>query len=176
MRQSTLFFFSTRTGFARHSGCITSLMNHAATWRASSTHMASLLLGVKRHNFCQLEDTPSICARLALWRLLACSRVSTRIHPSCPAENGRASSYLAVRLELMIVVLSLSRKPRLAFLVSSTKCMVVLVDASFAGIVRSSPDDASMLIVGGAAESPAVSDVWMAPDRTPPLLGNLLGQ
>ena len=54
--------------------------------------------------------------------------------------------------------------------------MVVLVDASFAGIVRSSPDDASMLIVGGAAESPAVSDVWMAPDRTPPLLGNLLGQ
>jgi hypothetical protein len=43
--------FSTRIGFANHSGCSTSLMNPAVTKRASSTQMASLLSGVKRRNF-----------------------------------------------------------------------------------------------------------------------------
>jgi hypothetical protein len=54
MRQSTLFFLSIRTGFANHSGCNTSLMNHTVTKRASSALMASLLSGVKQRNFCQI--------------------------------------------------------------------------------------------------------------------------
>jgi hypothetical protein len=66
------------------------------------------------------------------------------------------SSYLAVRLELMIVVLRSSEKPRLALLVSSASRMVVVVDASFVGIVKSSLGDASTSIVGGATEGPSM--------------------
>jgi hypothetical protein len=51
------------------------------------------------------------------------------------------SSYLAVRMELMIVVLRSSEKPRLAFLVSSIVCMVVDDVAPFIGIVRPSLGD-----------------------------------
>jgi hypothetical protein len=51
MRQSTLFFLSTRTGLANHSGCNTSLINPAATKRASSARMASPLSGVKQRSF-----------------------------------------------------------------------------------------------------------------------------
>jgi hypothetical protein len=47
-------FFSTRTGFANHLGCSTSLMNPAATKRANSARIASLLSGMKRHNFCRI--------------------------------------------------------------------------------------------------------------------------
>jgi hypothetical protein len=54
MRQSTLFFLSTRTGLANHSGCNTSLMNPAATKQANSARMASPLSGVKQRNFCQI--------------------------------------------------------------------------------------------------------------------------
>jgi hypothetical protein len=48
------------------------------------------------------------------------------------------SSYLGTRLEMMITVLCSSEKSRLAFLVYSTGRMVVVEDASFVGIVRSS--------------------------------------
>jgi hypothetical protein len=58
MRQSTLFFLSTRTGLANHSGCNTSLINPAVTKRASSARMASLLSGVKRRSF--LPDRPCL--------------------------------------------------------------------------------------------------------------------
>jgi hypothetical protein len=58
------------------------------------------------------------------------------------------SSYLVVRVELMTAILRSLEKPRFAFLVSLAGHMVVLVEASFAGIVRSSPSDASMLVVG----------------------------
>jgi hypothetical protein len=69
---------------------------------------------------------------------------------------------LAVRLEPIIAILNLSEKPRLAFLVSSTGRMVLLVDASFAGIVRSSLGDSLALVVGGATEGPVVRVVLMA--------------
>jgi hypothetical protein len=48
-------------------------------------------------------------------------------------------------------------------LVSSASRMVVAVDASFVGIVRSSPGDVSMFVVVGATEGPAVRAVWIAP-------------
>jgi hypothetical protein len=48
----------------------------------------------------------------------------------------------------MTAILRSLEKPRFAFLVSLAGHMVVLVEASFAGIVRSSPSDASMLVVG----------------------------
>jgi hypothetical protein len=66
------------------------------------------------------------------------------------------SFYLAVKLELMIVVLCSSEKPRLDLLVSSISHKVVVVDASFVGIVRSSLGDASTSIVGGATEGPTM--------------------
>jgi hypothetical protein len=47
-------FFSTRTGFASHSGCSTSLMNPADTRQANPARMASLLLGVKRGRLCRI--------------------------------------------------------------------------------------------------------------------------
>jgi hypothetical protein len=70
-------------------------------------------------------------------------------------------SYLVVRLELMIVVLRSSEKPRLDLLVSSTGRTVVAVDASFMRIVRSSPSDASVFVVGGATEGLTVRAVWI---------------
>jgi hypothetical protein len=45
MRQSTLFFFSTRMGSASHSGCMASLMNLAGTSRGNFARMISLLTG-----------------------------------------------------------------------------------------------------------------------------------
>jgi hypothetical protein len=45
MHQSTLFFFSTRIGFASHLGCNTSLIKAADTRQANSTRIASLLSG-----------------------------------------------------------------------------------------------------------------------------------
>jgi hypothetical protein len=56
----------------------------------------------------------------------------------------------------MIIVLRSLEKPRLALLVSSAGCMVVVVYASFIGIVRPSLNDASTLVVGGATEGPTV--------------------
>jgi hypothetical protein len=44
--------FSTRTGFASHLGCSTSLLKPIDTRRANSARIASLLSGVKRHSFC----------------------------------------------------------------------------------------------------------------------------
>jgi hypothetical protein len=75
------------------------------------------------------------------------------------------SSYLPVRLELMVVVLRASRRPRSAFLVSSTNRMEVAKVSSFARIMRSSPGDVSAFVVGvrGAAKGPMVSVIWMAP-------------
>jgi hypothetical protein len=64
-----------------------------------------------------------------------------------------------MRLELMIIVLRSLEKPRLALLVSSAGCMVVVVDVSFIGIVRPSLDDASTLVVGGATEGLTVRAV-----------------
>jgi hypothetical protein len=49
-------------------------------------------------------------------------------------------SYLAVRLELMVVVLHSSEKPRFVFLISSTRRMVVVGVAYFIGIMRSFPN------------------------------------
>jgi hypothetical protein len=49
-----------------------------------------------------------------------------------------ASSYLLVRLELLIVVLHASRRPRLAFLISSVGHMAMVGVASKTRIERSS--------------------------------------
>jgi hypothetical protein len=62
----------------------------------------------------------------------------------------------------MIVVLHSSEKPRLALLVSSAGRMAVAIDASFMGIMRSSPGDSSSLVIGGATEGPVVRVVWIA--------------
>jgi hypothetical protein len=61
----------------------------------------------------------------------------------------------------MIVVLRSSEKPRLVFLVYSTSHMVVVEDASFARIVRSSPGDVSAFVAccRGATEGLAVRAV-----------------
>jgi hypothetical protein len=56
----------------------------------------------------------------------------------------------------MIAILRSSEKPRLALLVSSAGHMVVVVDASFIGIVRSSPSDSLAIIIGGATEGSTV--------------------
>jgi hypothetical protein len=52
----------------------------------------------------------------------------------------------------MIVILRLLEKPRLDFLVYSASRMVAVVDASFMGILRRCPVDASSFIVGSATE------------------------
>jgi hypothetical protein len=59
-------------------------------------------------------------------------------------------------------------------LVSSIGRMVVTADALIAGIVRSSPSDASVFVVGycDAIEGPAVRVIWMAPDSIMSLLGS----
>jgi hypothetical protein len=74
-----------------------------------------------------------------------------------------------VRLELIIIVLRSLEKPRLALLVSSIGHIVVAVDASFVGIVRSSHGDASSFVAGSAIEGPGVRVVWIAHKSTPPL-------
>jgi hypothetical protein len=70
MRQSTLFFLSTRIGFASHSGCSTSLMNHADTKRANSARIASLLSSVKRRSFYRISlacgYTFNLCSTISL--------------------------------------------------------------------------------------------------------------
>jgi hypothetical protein len=65
----------------------------------------------------------------------------------------------------MITVFRSSKQLRLALLVSSVDHMVVAVDASFMGIMRSSPGDASTFIVGGATESSVVRAYWIAPQK-----------
>jgi hypothetical protein len=58
MSQSTLFFFSTRTGFASHLGCSTFLMKSIDTRLASSARMPSLFV---RHETIQLlPDRPRL--------------------------------------------------------------------------------------------------------------------
>lgn len=70
MRRPTLFFLSLKTGFACHSGCITSLMNPAATSRANSARIASLLLGVDTTSAesTSPKDRISTCAQLAPYK------------------------------------------------------------------------------------------------------------
>jgi hypothetical protein len=55
--------------------------------------------------------------------------------------------------------------------------MVVTADALITGIVRSSPSDASVFVVGycDAIEGLAVRVVWMAPDSILSLLGSQPG-
>jgi hypothetical protein len=72
----------------------------------------------------------------------------------------------------MIDVLCSSEKSRLALLVSSVGRMVVAADASFVGIVRSSPYDASSFVAGSAIEGLAVRVVWIAPESSPHLPGS----
>jgi hypothetical protein len=78
----------------------------------------------------------------------------------------------------MITVLCSSEKSRLAFLVYSTGRMVVVEDASFVGIVRSSPHDVSAFVVGcpSATDGLVVRAVFMALDSILPLLRSQLGQ
>jgi hypothetical protein len=85
---------------------------------------------------------------------------------SCRKQMS-VSSYLVVRLELMIVVLCSSEKLRLDLLVSLASHMVVAVDASFMGIVRSSPVDASVFVIGGTTEGPTVRVVWIVHRKHP---------
>lgn len=65
----------------------------------------------------------------------------------------------------MIVVLRSSEKKRLAFLVSSTDRMLVVGDASFARIVRSSLSDVSVFVAGchDAIGGLTVRAIWMPP-------------
>jgi hypothetical protein len=169
MRLSNLFFFSTRIGFASHSGCNTSLMKPTATRRANSARITSLLWGVNDVTSTRsvlLEDTPSFGARLALLGFSACPWVSTQTCLGCFCRNWTSAlSYLAVRLELMITVLRSSEKPRLALLVSSFDRIVVAVDASFVGIVRSSPAGVLSFDVIRAIEGPTARAVWIAPPK-----------
>jgi hypothetical protein len=65
----------------------------------------------------------------------------------------------------MIVVLLSSEKPRLVLLVSSDGRIVVAVDASFVGIVRSSPGDASSFVAGSTIEGLVERVVWIAPRK-----------
>jgi hypothetical protein len=67
-----------------------------------------------------------------------------------------ALSYLSVRLELMTVVLRLSENPRLLLLVSSFDRIKVATDASFEGIVASSPNGVSSLCADGGIDGPTV--------------------
>jgi hypothetical protein len=120
MRQSTLFFFSTRTRFANHSGCSTSLMNPATTKRASSARMASLLLGGNDATFVELAspgDRPSVCARPVF---LGTPGISAGCHANMSWLSCRnwtsTPSYLSSRLELMMAVLRSSANPRLILL------------------------------------------------------------
>jgi hypothetical protein len=123
MRQSTLFFLSTRTGFASHSGCSTSLMNPADTKRANSARIPSLLSGVKRCSFCRID-----LAYGYTFNLCSASSLGTPgISAGCHANTSRLScrnrtstlSYLSSRMELMIAILRSSENPRLILLVSS---------------------------------------------------------
>jgi hypothetical protein len=59
----------------------------------------------------------------------------------------------------MIIVLHSLKKPRLALLVSFVDRIVVAVDASFVGIVWSSPGDASSYGDGSAIEGTTVRAV-----------------
>jgi hypothetical protein len=72
-------------------------------------------------------------------------------------------SYLLVRLELMIVILRSSEKPRLALLVSSAERIVVTIDALFMGIVRSSHVDVSSFGVVSTTEGSVTRAIWIAP-------------
>jgi hypothetical protein len=65
----------------------------------------------------------------------------------------------------MVAMLCSSEKPRLALLVSSVGHIVVVVDASFVGIIRSSHGDASSFIIGSGIEGLAVRAVWIAPQK-----------
>jgi hypothetical protein len=65
----------------------------------------------------------------------------------------------------MIVVLRSSEKLRLTLLVSSVGRIVVAVEASFVGIVRSSPVGVSSFGVVGAIEGLDERAVWMAPRK-----------
>jgi hypothetical protein len=117
MRQSTLFFFSTRTGFASHSGSSTSLMNPAATKRASSARIASLLSGVKRRSFYRIGLAWGQTFRLCLASSLRTPGISAGCHANMSRLSCRnwtsAPSYLSSRLELMMAVLRSSANPRL---------------------------------------------------------------
>jgi hypothetical protein len=75
-------------------------------------------------------------------------------------------SYLGVRPELTIAVLHSSEKPRLTLLVSLVGRIMVVVDASFVGIVRSSPTSVSSFGVEGFIKGPVARAVWMAPEST----------
>jgi hypothetical protein len=122
MRQSTLFFFSIRTGFAIRSGCSTSLMKPADTRRANSTRMASLLSGVK-HSFCLIGRAWGYSLSLCSASFLGTHGMSAGCHANTSRLSCRnwtsALSYFSSRLELMIAVLRSSKNPRLILLVSS---------------------------------------------------------
>jgi hypothetical protein len=89
----------------------------------------------------------------------------TRTHLDVLQKPDDALSYLAVRLELMIIVLRSSKKPRLALLVSLVGHIEVAVDASFLGIVRSSPAGVSSFSAVSAIQGPAVTSVWITPQK-----------
>jgi hypothetical protein len=63
----------------------------------------------------------------------------------------------------MIIVLRSSEKPRLALLVSLVSRIVIAVDASFVGIVRSSPGDELSFVPRNDIEGPAARALWIAP-------------
>jgi hypothetical protein len=65
----------------------------------------------------------------------------------------------------MIIVLRSSEKPRLTLLVFSVGHTVVAVDASFVGIVRSSPVGVLLFGVVGAIKGLVERDIWMAPRK-----------
>jgi hypothetical protein len=98
-------------------------MNPAATKRASSAQIASLLSGVKRCNFCRIG-----LARGLTFSLCSTSSLGTPgISVGCHANTSRLScrnwtsvpSYLSSKLELMMAVLRSSANPRLILFVSS---------------------------------------------------------
>jgi hypothetical protein len=65
----------------------------------------------------------------------------------------------------MIIVLRSLEKPRLALLDSLVSRIVVAIDASFVGIVRSSPGDALSFIPRNGIEGPAARALQIAPRK-----------